>query len=305
MEKGKLITYLTLILLAAIWGSSFILMKYGLFAYSSTQVAALRILVACLFLLPLAIPKINKVTKKQFWLISLSGLLGSFIPAFLFTKAQTVLDSSTVGVLNSTVPIFALVIGILFFKDVFNLRRLAGVFLGMAGAILLILLKPGGSYDPNYTYGLYVIIATLCYGLNINFIKYYLAEVPSLAISSISFLMVGIASGVFIFGFTDFATIMVQDDESVRALIYTIILGAVGTAFAIVIFNKLIKTTHPVFASSVTYLIPIVALFWGVIDGEPLGFVQVIGMALILLGVYLTNRKKKIKENRQNLSETI
>lgn len=279
-------------ILALIWGSSFILIKRGLVIYSAIEVGSLRIMAASIFLLPFAIGKIKDV-KKHHWPRLLSvGLLGSFFPAFLFALAQTKLSSSVTGVLNGLTPIFVLLTGALFFRQRVSLRNGIGVLIGFGGMALLVLAGADLSLGQLNYYALFVVLATVFYGLNLNLIKFYIPDLPALAITSISLLMVGPAAAIVLFGFTDFTLKLSQIEGSVRAASYIVLLGIMGTAVALILFNKMVKIASPLFAGSVTYAIPIVAVAWGLVDGEVLLPGHLLGMLAILIGVFVANRKK-------------
>ncbi len=292
LKQKQYLPVILLVTLALIWGSSFILMKNGLKVYSSAQVATMRMFFSFLFLLPLTIRYAFKIPLKYYGMITLVGLLGNGIPAILFATAQTKLNSSTAGVLNTLTPIFTLVVAAVFFKQTFSLQRIAGVVLGLLGAIALIMLRSNGSIDPNYTYGLYILLATICYAWSVNLIKEYLHKLPALGISSLALLVIGPVYGYYLFYHTDFILRVQLETGSLDALFYVVLLAMFGTALSLILFNKLVQISNIVYASSVTYLIPIVALFWGIVDGEQLNIIHFIGMSMILLGVYLANRKK-------------
>lgn len=292
LKQKQYLPVILLVALALIWGSSFILMKNGLKVYSSAQLATMRMFFSFLFLLPLTIRYAFKIPLKYYGMITLVGLLGNGIPAILFATAQTKLNSSTAGVLNTLTPIFTLVVAAVFFKQTFSLQRIAGVVLGLLGAIALIMLRSNGSIDPNYTYGLYILLATICYAWSVNLIKEYLHKLPALGISSLALLVIGPVYGYYLFYHTDFILRVQLETGSLDALFYVILLAMFGTALSLILFNKLVQISNIVYASSVTYLIPIVALFWGIVDGEQLNIIHFIGMSMILIGVYLANRKK-------------
>lgn len=292
LKQKQYLPIILLIALALIWGSSFILMKNGLKVYSSAQVATMRMFFSFLFLLPLTIRYAFKIPIKYYGMITLVGLLGNGIPAILFATAQTKLNSSTAGVLNTLTPIFTLVVAAVFFKQTFSLQRIAGVVMGLLGAIALIMLRSNGSIDPNYTYGLYILLATICYAWSVNLIKEYLYKLPALGISSLALLVIGPVYGYYLFYHTDFILRVQLETGSLDALFYVVLLAMFGTALSLILFNKLVQISNIVYASSVTYLIPIVALFWGIVDGEQLNIIHFIGMSMILSGVYLANRKK-------------
>ena len=291
MSKIKqFLPIILLIALALIWGSSFILMKNALKVYSASQVATMRMFFSFLFLLPLTIRNFHKVPVKFLLMITLVGLLGNGLPAILFANAQTKLSSSTAGVLNSLTPLFTLIIGVAFFKQYFSSTKITGVVIGMIGAIVLIVFKANGSIETNYQYGSYIFLATLCYAWSVNLIKNYLHELPAIAISSMALLFIGPAYGYYLFAHTDFIYTTMHEVGAGQALGFVLLLALFGTAISLVLFNKLVQITTPVYAASVTYLIPIVALFWGFIDGEPISYIQLIGLVGILVGVYLANK---------------
>ena len=282
------IRYFYLIVLSLIWGSSFILMKKGLEVFSYEQVAALRLFITSIVLMPFVFSALKKIKKKHYVPILVAALFGSGIPAFLFTLAQTYLDSSFVGILNSLTPLFTFCIGIIIFNQKYHKINLLGVFIGLIGAIFLSLNNLNQSISINiYVY--LVVFASLLYAISANVIKRYLYDLDSTHITSIVFLIVGPLSGVYIFS-TDFI-VLFDNNKAFESLAYITILAIICTALAGVMFYKLIKISSPTFATSVTYLIPIVALFWGFIDGEKLIGQYFVGVALIFSGLYLVNKK--------------
>jgi len=291
MEK-LIKNYAVLILLAIIWGSSFILMKRGLDVYSYTQVAALRLFIAFLSLTPFLLRAVKLVQKKHIIPIVVMALFGNGIPAFLFTKAQTQLDSSLVGILNSLVPLFTLLLGVYFFRTKPTKTNIAGIIIGLFGAVFLTYSTMGGGVEIN-DYVFLVILATVMYAISINVIKKYLQDLDALSISSLAFLMIGPFSAIYIFN-TDFL-VLSASSAGVEALLYIVLLAVVGTSLAVVIFNQLISRSSAIFASSVTYLIPIVAIFWGIFDGEKVTLIHLLSVVIILSGVYLVNKKSPTK----------
>lgn len=285
--------WILLLTLAVIWGSSFILIKKGLVVFSAGEVGAIRIATASVFLLPLAIPKLKHLKARQWKLLFITGMLGNFLPAFLFATAQTQLNSSLTGVLNALTPLFVLFIGALFFAQPIRLKSGVGVLVGFAGTVILVLTgSPGHVGDINY-YAFYVVLATLCYGLNLNIIKYYFKALSAKEITSISLLLVGPIAIVYLFSGTDFTAKLSDHDGAWLSFTYVTILGVLGTAIALLLFNRLVKLTTPVFTSSVTYLIPIVAVIWGIMDGEQLFLGHYLGMLAIIIGVFIATWKRK------------
>ncbi len=278
--------------LALIWGSSFILIKRGLEFFSSTEVGALRISITFLALSPFAVTRIRKLKWREWKYLALVGLIGSGFPAFLFAKAQTGIDSSLAGILNSLTPLFTLIIGVSFFSLKTRWFNIAGVLVGLAGAIGLISISGGRTFEFNFQYAVYIIIATVCYATNVNVVKYKLRDIDALTITVFSFFTIGLPVLIYLLLFTDFIRQISDEPEALKGLGYISILAVVGTGLALVAFNKLVKLASPVFAASVTYLIPIVAVSWGTIDGERMSPLSFIWMAVILLGIFLVNKKK-------------
>ncbi len=280
-----------LLVLAVIWGSSFILIKTGLTGLSSGEVGALRIVSASLFLSPLALSKVHKLRKRHLLLLFTVGCFGSLLPAFLFAEAQTKLPSSVAGILNALTPLFTMLLGVLFFSQRLSLRTLSGLIIGLGGTAYLIMAGSADGLKGINLNALLVILATIFYGANLNLIKFKIQDLNARTITSVSLLMVGPFAAIYLFGMTDF--VQHVNESNMVPVLAVVILGLVGTAVALILFNELVKITSPVFTSSVTYLIPIVAVIWGVLDGERLLPAHFIGMSLIITGVYLANRKPK------------
>lgn len=285
---NKFVQWIVLALLALTWGSSFILMKKGLIYFSPEEVAAYRLSVAMIFLIPISIRNL-KVLKGKFWPILATGLFGNAIPAFLFAYAQMEIPSGLSGMLNSLTTLFTLLLGIFFFRTPILRTQIIGVLVALIGAMGLIGFEVIGSFGSYARNASLIIMATACYGLAVNVIKSYLQEIRPTHITSIAFLLVSPAALIYLFLGTGFVQTVVNEPESWIGVFYLSILGIVGTAIAVVIFNRLIKETTAIFASTVTYLIPIVAIGWGIVDGEVITFVDVLYMLLILGGILLIN----------------
>jgi drug/metabolite transporter (DMT)-like permease len=293
MEKSpSLLAWFMLIVLSLIWGSSFILIKRGLEVFSPMELGSLRIAAASLFLAPIAIRRFYRIKRNHLALLFIIGLTGSLLPAFFFAIAQTRLNSSLTGVLNALTPLFVLMMGVFFFKQKYISGKLTGMIIGFAGTVALILSGSSGQFSNFNYYALFVVLATIFYGANLNVIKYYLADLKALTITSVSLLFMSPIAVMVLFGFTPFLDTMENAEGAWLAFSYVMTLGIVGTALALIIFNNLVQMTTPVFTSSVTYIIPIVAVIWGVVDGEELYPIHYISMGAILSGVYLVNRKR-------------
>ena len=286
----RFLSWVLLILLATVWGSSFILIKKGLTVFPALQVASIRILSASLFMIPFAVSWLKQINKKHLPLIFFSGFIGSFIPAILFSVAQTQLDSAITGIVNSLTPVFVLLIGVIFYKQRITLLIVIGLMLAIAGSIILMFYGSEGNQGFNY-FALFIVAATILYGINVNILKFNLSDLNPIAISSISLFFIGPFAAIQLFVLSDFTVRLGSGGGAVIALFYLSILGIIGTSLALMLFNVLIKMTTPLFSSSVTYLIPIVAVAWGLIDGEKLVFIHYLSMAIIIFGVFLTNKK--------------
>lgn len=288
MQSKNLKWYL-LIVLACVWGSSFILMKRGLEGLTAFQMGALRIIFCGLFLLIIGFKSLKAIPLGQWKYISLTALVGTFMPVFLFAVAQTEINSSVSAILNSLVPLNTLVMGALLFGLQFQRRQYFGVFIGLIGSVLLVYNGAMDNPNQNYLYALFVVVATICYALNVNLIKKYLSDLSPLSISVGNFSVMLIPAIIILFcsGFSD----VVVNPEAQKAMIYIAILGVVGTGIANIVFFRLIQMSSPVFASSVTYLIPVVACIWGLLDNESLSIAQGFGALIILVGVYFSARK--------------
>ena len=284
-------TYLAI--LSIIWGSSFILIKKGLNGLTAFQLGSIRILFTGFFLLAFRFKAIKQIEKKQYIWIVLTALLGTFIPVYCFALAETQIDSAIASILNSLTPLNTLIFGYFVFNITFYKRQLLGVVVGLTGTLLLIANSADINPDQNYWYSLFVIAASVCYAFNVNVIKKHLQDVSAMSIAVGNFFVLMIPA-VIVLIFTDFFNQQTLNSTTTyTALGYVAILSLFGTAIAKVMFNKLVQISSPIFSSSVTYTIPIIALFWGILDGEQFGYQQLIATSLILLGVYLANRKKK------------
>lgn len=284
--------WLYLILLSLVWGSSFILMKKALLGVTPIQLGALRMIFTAIFLLVFAFPSLKKIQKKHYKYIVFTSFAATFIPGFLFAFAITTIDSSVVSILNSLTPFNTLIFGAVLFGFAFKKRQLYGILIGLVGTLILILQGAVLNPDQNYWYAFLIIIASIGYALNANMVKKYLSDLNALSIVTGNFLLL-ILPAFIVLCFTDFfKTFSFKNDILMESLGYLVILSVVGTGIAKTIYNKLVHISDPVFSSSVTYLIPLVAIFWGVLDGEKLSLLQIFGGLIILLGVYLVNKKK-------------
>ncbi|MBI2720730.1 MAG: DMT family transporter [Bacteroidetes bacterium] len=289
--QNKKLAWFILILLSLVWGSSFILMKRGLEAFGSTEVAALRIGIAFVFLSPLLI-KHYKIDLKKYWPgLILMGVFGNLIPAFLFTKAETEISSSLTGMLNALTPLFTIIIGIFWLKLKPSGTQISGIIIGFISAVALVFFDTNNEPSKNAQYGLLVVGATLCYAISVTGIKKFLGDLNSVTATVWAFTFTGPLALLYLFGFTDFAVHMKTSPVALQSLGYLCILAIVGTALSVILFNILIKKAGAVFASTCTYLIPIVAIGWGLMDYEIVNWIQIMSIVVIIFSVYLINRR--------------
>jgi len=287
--ESKQIKWGYLVVLSLVWGSSFILIKKGLIGLTALQVGSLRIVFAAIFLLLIGFKSLSKIPKDKWKYIALTSMLGTFIPAFLFAIAQTEIDSSVSSILNSLTPLNTLILGAIAFGVSFQRRQLWGVIIGLIGSLLLVFNGAINHPEQNYYYAILVIIASICYAINVNLIKRFLSDLTPLSITTGNFLFLLFPSLIILFS-TGFANV-IQVQQAQESILFIMILGVVGTGIANILFFKLIQISSPVFATSVTYLIPVVAFFWGLLDNEMLTIVQFFGALIILVGVYLSAKK--------------
>ncbi|MGX5915256.1 DMT family transporter [Aliidiomarina sp. Khilg15.8] len=300
MSTYPLTTWLKLMLLALVWGSSFLLIKKGLLTYTPTEVAAIRLAAAAAVLAPFALLRLNRIQGRQ-WLVLLSvGMTGSLLPAFLYAFAQTRLDSGITGALTGLTPLFTLIVGAVLFSQWVSRRTCVGLAIGFAGTLILVSVQGNGSFELNL-YALFIVLATVCYALNLNFIKHYLPNLSPITITGVSLLMVLPVALLYLLGPSDVGAKLASGGQAWWSLLAILTLGMVGTAAALILFNHLVQIASAIFASSVTYLIPIVALILGVLDGERISIYQVGGMALILIGVWSANRQPAVPPSQPHL----
>ena len=286
----KLQSWLILLALGLTWGSSFILMKKALLYFPSYEVAGMRIVIASLGMLPFLYRGLQQIPRKNYPLTFIVALLGSGATPFLITTAQTQISSALTGLLNSLTPLFTFLFGVLFFHAYFQTRRFLGVLLGLAGALTLILFSTPLGKSGNNNYAIFVVVATICYAMNANTVKRYCQNMSATSLNAVGFLWIGPMAVLFL-STTDVVHRIQTVPNALWGVAYISILGILGTAIANILYFRLTQITDALFASMVTYLIPIIAIFWGVLDGEPVDITYVLGMLLILGGVYLVSKK--------------
>lgn len=281
--------WIFLIVLSLIWGSSFILIKKGLIGLSPYQLGSLRIIFAATFLLIIGFKSLRKIKQQQWKFIALTAFMGTFFPAYLFSIAQQHIDSSINAILNSLTPLGTLIIGATIFGLTFQRRQFFGVIIGLCGSALLIFNGAANHPGQNYWFAILSIIAAMCYAVNVNLIKKYLSDLSPLSITTGNFAVLLIPALV-ILSCTNFFEVA-NLPEVKTSMLFIGVLAIMGTCVANILYFKLIQISSPIFASSVTYMLPVVAFFWGMLDGEMLSPFQFLGALIVLIGVYLSARK--------------
>ena len=282
-----------LLVLSLIWGSSYILIKKGLVGLSPVQLGSFRILMTTFILLLFGYKSLKGWSLEQWKWMAFTGFFGTFFPSFLFAFSETEINSSVVAVLNGLTPLFTLLIAYLFFQQTVKKKQIGGVLLGFAGTLLLVAQEFSLAGNGDARYALLVVIAALCYGINVNTIKYKLEGVTPMAIALANFIAIALPALILLLTSAFPWATFYRDTTIMTSLGYILILALFGTAFAKVLFNKLLTISSAVFSISITYLLPIVAIGWGVLDGEHFGGMQWLASGLILGGIYLVTETKK------------
>ena len=283
-----------LILLSFIWGSSYILIKKTLIGLTPLQLGSLRVIFTTLVLLIIGFSSLKRIPKDKWKWIFATGYIGSFFPSFLFAFAQTEIDSGVAAILNSLTPLATLIIGVVFYKFIIDSRQIVGVVIGLIGSFILIYEGSTINPDQNFLFVGFIIVASICYATSVNMLKVHLQDVPATSIALGNFICI-LPPAIIILFYSGFMNIdIAKSPEVQKSLFYIIILSIFGSAFAKILFNKFIQIASPVFASSVTYTLPIVAIMWGILDGESINTKQILATTVILVGVYMANRKSKI-----------
>lgn len=288
-EDSKKWSYL--ILLSLVWGSSFILIKKTLLGLTPLQLGGLRIVFASLVLFLFGYRSLRTISLADWKWITAAGLLSSFFPPFLFALAQTEIDSGVTSIFNSVTPLFTTVVGIAVFGAVVTKRQILGVFIGILGTLALIVAGMEFKSDRNYVYSVFILLSALGYAFNINIVKKHLGNLSPLAVTTGSFAVAFVPALLLVF-YSGFFTEFESNPAVYTALGYLLVLSVLGTAVANLFFNRLIQLASPVFAASVTYLIPLVAVLWAVWDGEIMNGYQLLGGVIILFGVWLVKKRK-------------
>ena len=289
----------TLIILSIIWGSSYILIKKGLTGLTPIQLGSLRMIITAIIIAPFGISKLNQIPRNKIKWVAFSAFIGTFFPNYLFAFAETEISSAVAGVMVSLTPLFTLLISVIIFGEELLKKQVLGVIIGFLGIVVLINNELLSS-SFNILYVMLIVLAAFCYAVNANLLKYKLPNIPALGIVFMSFLFMFIPAFIVLF-FSDFPfSDFTSNPLILESIVYIVILALFGTAIAKVMYIKLLAISTPVFSVSTTYLMPVVAIFWGLLDGEEFKLTQFIGTSIILIGVYLVTKKKAPIEGASN-----
>lgn len=282
--------WVTLIILSIIWGSSYILIKKGLTGLTPIQLGSLRMIITTLIIVPFSLSVLNQIPKNKIKWVVFSAFIGTFFPNYLFAFAETEISSAVAGVMVSLTPLFTLLISVIFFNEKFLKKQFFGVVVGFVGILILVnneFLISG----LNLLYVSFTILAAFFYAINANILKYKLPNISAVAIIGMSFIFLCVPA-FFILLSTDFPILTFTNDSLIlESIFYIVVLAVFGTAIAKVLYIKLLAISSPVFSVSTTYLIPVVAIIWGILDGEEFKLIQFLGTLVILIGVYLVTKK--------------
>jgi len=283
-------SWIVLIGIGATWGSSYFFIKKALTVFTPYEIGPIRLVITFLCFLPWLISALRNVKKNHLFPLIIVALCGSGFPAFLFPYAQTGLSSSFTGIMSSTTPIFTIAFGVLFFKLRLSPWKLIGVVIGFVGTFFLVISAGSGPLQGSPWYALVILVATSMYSISSNTINKYLVSLDTVSISAIAFTILGIPSLVFLL-INGTAEKLVTVSGAWESFAYLVALAVFGTFFATILFFNLIKRAGIVFSSTVSYIIPCIALILGFMDGETLNWVHFTGISVIIAGIWLTNKR--------------
>ena len=194
--------------------------------------------------------------------------------------------------MTTLTPISTLVVGIFFFNLFFTKKQIVGLSIGLIGTFLL-LYEGSLNSEVNIFFAVFIVITSIGYGTSVNLIKTHLTDIAPAAVTAGIFLSI-LPPAILILIFSDFNSLNFSSQDVINSIIYILILSIFSSAIAQTIFNIFVKIASPLFASAVTYTMPVIAILWAVLDGEELTVKQYFASAVILFGVYLVNQREKI-----------
>ena len=285
-----------LLFISITWGSSFILIKKSLLVFSPYEIGAIRVVGSGLILAAIGIPAIIRMRRGTLLWVIIAGFFGNFLPMFLFPIAQTQVSSSLAGILDSLVPIFILAFSFLLFGIKSKLTQIIGAIIGFIGATSLIYFSEGNSENSQFSYAMLIVLAAASYAVNSLIVKEKIPELNAVKLTAAVYTFWAIPSGIILY-YTGMIQNFEMQNSYVEPLFYMGFLTVFGTAIAMLLYFKLIQNTSAVFASISSYLLPVVAIIWGILDGEKFTFWYIFGGVLIMIGIYLIREKKVTAEN--------
>ena len=284
--------YFLLIFIAIIWGSSFILIKKILPVFDPYQTGAFRAGLSGLLLSFIGFPALKRMSKKDIFWIALSGLFGNFLVVFIFPIAQQGVSSSLAGIINALDPIFTLVLGAILFGIRNRVIQYAGAIIGFIGAIILVYSSNLENGQNHLYYTVLLVIGSALYAVAALIIEKKLHHIKSTDIST-GIYTIWMVPSLFILSFSGFFTDFdYSQNETLTALGYLVFLTVISTTLVMFLFFKLVQDTSAVFVSTISLLLPVVAVIWGILDKEKFTVWYAIGGLLILISVYLIRDKK-------------
>ena len=290
-----------LVLLGALWGASFLFMRIGAAEFGALPAAAVRVAVASVFLAPLLLMRGHGPTLAQHWKATmLIGVFNSGIPFALFCFALLTINTGLAAVLNATVPMFGALVAWAWFRDRPDGSRLLGLALGFAGVAMLatrstggagLHANAGGSAQGNAA--LWAVLACLgaclSYGISASATRRYLGGIPALATAT------GSQLGATLFLALPALWFWPAQMPGLRAWLALVALGVASTGIAYILFFRLIENAGPARALTVTFLVPVFAVFYGVVFlGEHVTQWMLVCAGVIVCGVALSTGLVKL-----------
>ena len=297
-DNHTLLSYVILLFLSAVWGSSFIIMKKVNPVFDPIQISSLRLIFAGAVALPLVNKQFKTFSKRHWTALLLVGIIGNAIPSFLFAVASEEINSATSGILNGLAPIFTLILGVFFFSFKGKTMHYIGAAMGLLGCLFVIQGNDAHGEINNMWYAIFPFVGSLCYGFSSNIIKSRLTDLKPIISGSTPFIF-GAILGLIAMPFSLHHHTPEINTQFYEALGLMVILGVFGSTLSMVLFNRLVQLNSALFASTVTFIMPLFAILWGLWDGENIRGLQILGLVLILSAVYAVrrgDRKKKVKQ---------
>lgn len=282
--------YIALILLSLIWGGSFFFIKNLLHDFGPWGIAFLRSTFGFLFITIVMLTMRKPFALREIrWLPTfVIAMINMALPWTLIGFSETRLASSMASVLNATTPIWTMLVGLVFFGSVFRRIQWMGMGVALVGLIILLGIRPGSFITVDFIGFAAMISATLCYAVGSQLSKRLLGGLTMYQLTFGTLLGAMVGSGIIAFTTEKIDLSKIAEPANIGSLVG---LGIFGSGVAYILFNYMVLKGSPEFATSVTYLVPATAMVWGyTLLDEPIGWSLIIGLILILSGVFITNR---------------